>query len=59
MNIDTFFSQVTNPKQILGKTKDLLSRVNPQFSEEEKKYDKAVEQLKKLSATLFPLQRNT
>lgn len=54
MNIDTFFGQVTNPKQILGKTKDLLCRVNPQFSEEEKKYDKAVEQLKKAVSNIIP-----
>lgn len=54
MNIDTFFSQVTNPKQILGKAKVLLNRVSPHFSEEEMKYDKAVEQLKKAVSNIIP-----
>ena len=54
MNIDTFFSRATNPKQILGKTKELLNRVSPQFSVEEKKYDKAAKQLKKAVSNIIP-----
>ena len=54
MNIDTFFSRATNPKQILGKTKELLNRVSPQFAVEEKKYDKAAKQLKKAVSNIIP-----
>lgn len=54
MTVDTFFDQVTNPKQILGKIKELLHSVNPQFSEEEKKYNKAARKLIKAVSNTIP-----
>ena len=54
MTIDTFFNQATNPNQILAKIKELLNRVNPQFFEEEKKYNKAVLKLKKAIINTIP-----
>lgn len=47
LTVESLFSQVANPKQILANIKEILAEINPQFSAEEQKYRRAANKLLK------------
>lgn len=54
ITIESFFNQVTDPKQILASIKEMLAAVNPQFAMEEQKYRKAVKKLLESVGSVHP-----
>ena len=54
MTVETLFDQATNPTHILRRIKGLLTASNPQFSEEEKKFEKAAKKLIKAVTNTSP-----
>ena len=54
MTVESFFNQMTDTKQIAKRIKEMLKAVDPQFVEEEKKFQISVKKLKKVVGNLAP-----
>jgi len=54
ITVESFFNQVTDPKQILASMKEMLAAVNPQFAVEEQKYKEAVKILLESVDNILP-----
>lgn len=54
MTVESIFNQMINTKQIAKRIKEMLKAVDPQFAEEEKKFQIAVKKLTKVVGNLVP-----
>ena len=54
ITVESFFNQVTDPKQILASMKEMLAAVNPQFAVEEQKYKEAAKILLESVENVLP-----